>query len=107
MSKLFSFLQTLTRVGPTRNCEELEAYLSYEAYDHTQCKENNYSALSFWQENVACFPKLSQLATEFLAVPATSPSVERVFSKAGKIPCRLLPKNFENLVSLKVIEDLV
>lgn len=88
MSKLFSFLQTPTRVGPTRNCEEeLEAYLSYEAYDHTQCKENNFSALSFWRENVARFPKLSQLARKFLAVPATSAPVKRVFSQAGKILC--------------------
>lgn len=39
--------------------QKLEAYLGYEAYDHTQSQENSYSALSFLWVNGAHFTKLS------------------------------------------------
>jgi hypothetical protein len=41
--------------------------------------------LDFWKENVEKFPILSQLARIYLAVPASSGSIERTFSVAGAI----------------------
>ena len=77
MSKLFSFLQAPTQ-SLTTSGEELETYLSHE---HMQHAEHSTSALSFWRVNATYFPKLSQMARKFLAVPATSAPVERVFTQ--------------------------
>ena len=77
MSKLFSFLDDPVRIRPASNCEqELEAYLNY---DHLKSSDHT-SALSFWRANADRFPKLSRLARKFLAAPATSAPVERVFT---------------------------
>ncbi len=62
--------------------------------------------LTFWKVNATKYPKLAKVAKKFLAVPATSAPIERVFSHAGNIlrpnRARLLPKNFEQLLLLKV-----
>ena len=39
----------------------------------------------WWKEHAAQFPYLSQLARRYLAMPATSASVERLFSVAGQV----------------------
>ena len=41
--------------------------------------------LMWWKEHATRFPYLSQLARRYLAMPATSASVERLFSVAGQI----------------------
>ena len=41
--------------------------------------------LLWWKEHAAQFPYLSQLARRYLAMPATSASVERLFSVAGQV----------------------
>ena len=41
--------------------------------------------LTWWKEHAARSPYLSQLARRYLAMPATSASVERLFSVAGQI----------------------
>ena len=52
------------------------------------------------------YKALSKSVTKFLGVPATSGPVERVFSQGGRIlradHCKILHKNFEQLVFLKV-----
>ena len=52
------------------------------------------------QKTHHCFQSFQKIARRFLAVPATSAPIERVFSQGGKIlrpaQCRLLQKNFEN-----------
>ena len=52
------------------------------------------------------YPTLASLARQVFSVPATSTTVEHVFSQAGKIisplQCRMIPKNFVTLLFLKM-----
>ena len=41
--------------------------------------------LEWWSKHEARMPNLSRMARQFLAVPACSASVERLFSLAGRI----------------------
>ena len=41
--------------------------------------------LKWWKEHAVLFPYLSQVARRYLAMPATSASVERLFSVAGQV----------------------
>ena len=61
--------------------------------------------LKYWEANYHRLPILSKLSEKFLAVPATSAPVERLFSIAGKIfrpdRCRLNNSTFEKLMMIK------
>ena len=50
-------------------------------------------------------PSLAKLAKKYLMIPATSASVERLFSVAGRVyrpdRCRLSDKRFEYLLFIK------
>jgi hypothetical protein len=41
--------------------------------------------LMWWKKHAVRFPYLSRLARRYLAMPATSASVERLFSLAGQV----------------------
>lgn len=43
------------------------------------------STLSFWSTHELLFPRLAILARNYLAIPASSATVERVFSRAGNV----------------------
>ncbi|ODM89363.1 Zinc finger BED domain-containing protein 1 [Orchesella cincta] len=59
--------------------DEIEIYLGSDCIGDTE------SPLVYWKRNEEVFPVLSALAKKYLAVPATSASVERLFSVAGAI----------------------
>ena len=105
MAKLFSFMEDIKESETSCSTEEeLQVYLK------EQLPQHNNDPLTFWKENGLRFPQLAELVKKFFIVPATSAPVERVFSHAGNIlsaeRARLLPKNFENLVFLKVNQHL-
>ena len=56
-------------------------------------------------EGQSTFPCLTKLALQYLAVPASSAPVERLFSIGGKIfrpdCCRLADQTFERLIFMK------
>ena len=111
IDRLFSFMENTETEGEATGIgEEYEAYLNSLVPQLTE-KTAYAFALTFWKENADRFPQLAQLASRYFTVPATSAPVERVFSQAGKIlsadRSRLLPKNFENLVFLKVNKNLL
>ena len=60
--------------------------------------------LKWWKEHAVLFPYLSQVARRYLAMPATSASVERLFSVAGQVVTakrnRLHPSSVTLLVFL-------
>ena len=100
-SKLFSFMAVPGRVQKKRKmtCEqEMQLYLG----DEFSCE----SPLEFWRLKANDYPSLAALAKKVFSVPATSAPVERVFSETGKIlnslRCRMLPKNLETLIFLKM-----
>jgi hypothetical protein len=76
---LFDFLDGIpSEMQESKN--ELEDYLKYS-------KTAQEQPLAFWRLNGTRFPLLAKLAQRHLAMPATSGSVERLFSIAGAI-CR-------------------
>ena len=64
--------------------------------------------LAFWKSNELAFPLLAPLAKKFLAVPASSASVERMFNISGHVFSnkrrRTGVRLFENLVFCKLNE---
>ena len=83
-------------------CEQLEIEVSnhYIGEEHA-----TLSPLEWWQENKVRYPLLAQLASGYLAVPATSVPCERAFSMAGHVTVNqnracLLPSNVNMLVFL-------
>lgn len=98
--RLFSYMEAQTTVVPIDVAShELPVYLS------TPCLAESTHPLMFWKENQNSFPNLSVLACKYLAIPASSAPVERIFSVAGKIfrpdRCRLNDKTFEELLTIK------
>ena len=69
----------------------------------------NSDPLSFWKDHEDTYPKLAILAMRYLAVPASSAPVERLFSIAGKVfrpdRCNLSDKTFETLMFLRANKD--
>ena len=98
---LFSFLpQAASRKRhASGSINELDMYLT-EADEDPKC-----DIMKYWDLNSNKFPTLSKLAKTYLALPASSAPVERLFSIAGKIfraeRCLLSDKNFEALMFLK------
>jgi len=63
-----------------QNCPvELDVYLK-DSYLSLDC-----DPLIYWRKNQKTFPALANLARVYLAIPASSGGVERVFSVAGAI----------------------
>ncbi|XP_076132064.1 zinc finger BED domain-containing protein 4 [Alosa pseudoharengus] len=95
--KLFSFIKQRPTTQAKSVEQELAAYLHEEPTDE--------EPLHYWKRKSIDFPLLSQVAKKVFTVPATTTSVERIFSTIGKAlrpeRCRLLPKNLETLIYLK------
>ena len=95
--KLFSFLYE-----EVTSCEAKSAKQEFDEYLQTvpTQEEINKGSLYFWKNNESRFSIMAKL---YLSIPAP---IERTFSTAGKIlrqdRARLLPKNFERLLFLKV-----
>jgi len=65
----------------------------------------DFDPLDYWKQNTYRFPILSLLARRYLAIPATSAPIERVFSISNNIITksrnRLLPSTVKQLLLLK------
>ena len=63
-----------------------------EVQKYRQIDAFTLDPLPFWKSHELEFPRLAILARNYLAVPASSATVERVFSRAGKVvtPTRTL-----------------
>jgi hAT family C-terminal dimerisation region len=49
------------------------------------CTDGNTDVLQWWKSNAPLYPHLSEIARDYLAIPATSASVERAFSCGADI----------------------
>ena len=67
--------------------------------------EEDIHVLGFWRDNVNKYPTLAKLASTYLALPASSAPVERIFSIGGKVfqpdCCSLTDKTFESLMFIR------
>ena len=76
-----------------------------ELYFSEACLEEDADPLSYWKRHSRTYPALARIAPTYLAIPASSAPVERLFSVAGKVfrpeRCRLADKTFEQLMFLR------
>ena len=56
-----------------------------QAYIQVQQVPNDTDPLMWWKQHQQEFPDLSRMARQYLAVPATSASPERFFSRVGLV----------------------
>ncbi len=75
--RLFRFMENSPK--KRQKLSEVEDYLEKVANTKFDCP------LEFWKMQEDKFPRLAKLARRYLAIPATTGSVERVFSIAGAI----------------------
>ena len=61
------------------HADELAAYLALPQIDY----KTEWDALDWWKENATKFPNLSVMARQYLGCPASSATVERLFSQVG------------------------
>lgn len=83
-------------------CPNSERELSQ--YIHEKVIPRNIASLKWWNENKTRFPVLASLARQYLNIPASQTSSERLFSTAGNIVtndrARLLSSNVEQIAFL-------
>ncbi|PLW51293.1 hypothetical protein PCASD_01080, partial [Puccinia coronata f. sp. avenae] len=76
-----------------------------EVYLSSDCEDEAYNPLSYWNANNKQFPTLSNMARTFLAVPASSAPTERAFSSGRYIQDytrnQLNPNTLQSLICLK------
>ena len=74
-------------------------------YLSSPCSSHDTNILQYWKQQQSTFPCLIKLALQYLAVPASSAPVERLFSIGGKNfrpgHCRLADQTFEHLIFIK------
>ena len=75
------------------------------SYLSATCADMEDNPLDFWHKNGSQYPTLSKMDNKYLAVPASSAPVERLFSIAGKVfrpdRCSLNDDTFEKLMIIK------
>jgi hypothetical protein len=89
--------------GCVQRSTDLDAEI--HQYLHELAEPAETMVLEYWNRKQDVYPSLAAMATCFLAIPATSASSERVFSKSKNIvgPQRssLSPTSIEHLLCLK------
>ena len=87
----------------SKNLNNNEEYTDYLKESPISNKDIN--PLDYWKQNSYRFPVLSILARRYLAIPATSAPIERIFSVSNNIITksrnRLLPNTIKQLILLK------
>jgi len=63
--------------------KEAEVYLSLPQMDLSALRDED--VLDWWKIYQTKFPNLSKMARQFLALPASSARVERLFSRSGEM----------------------
>ena len=63
----------------TPHTDELTAYLALPQIEY----QTEWDALTWWENNAKKFPNLSVMARQYLGCPASSATVERLFSQVG------------------------
>ena len=74
----------------------------YEYRREVNLKKNLDPLVDFWKGNEGKYPLLAKLAKKYLAIPATSVTAERVFSKLGLLLSKrhltLDPENVHQII---------
>jgi hypothetical protein len=62
---------------------EIDKYLSVPVVDNPE--DGSFNLIEWWSSRQSEYPILASIARDYLAIPATSAFVERVFSRAGRV----------------------
>ena len=68
---------------------ELRAYLALPQVAFRNADGTRANPLAWWRKHESLYPNLARLARRYLCIPATSASVERLFSVAGLVLTQL------------------
>jgi hypothetical protein len=83
---------------------EVSAKINQYLKDATKPRQTT-NILTYWANHQHTFPILSKMAHKYLAIPATSTSLERVLSKGRRVlswqRSSLKPSSVEQLICLK------
>ncbi|XP_048867870.1 zinc finger BED domain-containing protein 4-like isoform X12 [Brienomyrus brachyistius] len=98
--KLFSYMESQTSPSDiAKATRDVIVYLSQP------CLAEDADPLAYWKGNQTSFPELARLACKYLAIPASSAPVEKIFRAAGSIfkseRGNLNDKTFEDLLLIK------
>jgi hypothetical protein len=103
--KRYTFLRSYHQISSAREAKPSEIR-NYAGVSTLALDEN---PLNWWKLNQHQFPLLSQITSRYLAIPATSAPVERLFSKAGAVVttkrAALQPTTVRQLVFLSSNKD--
>ena len=72
----------------------------YKAYDLVPQIKSSEDPLKWWKEHEQFFPRIASMAREYLAVPASSASVERFFSSVGLVKADNRPLKDETTIDI-------
>ena len=72
-------LHCTLQLAPSPHADELAVYLALPQIEY----KTEWDALDWWKENAKKFPNLSVMARQYLGCPASSATVERLFSQVG------------------------
>ena len=64
------------------------------AYMRVQQVANDTDPLMWWKQHQEEFPRLARMARQYLAVPASSASPERLFSSVGLVKSTILTHDY-------------
>ena len=91
------------------SCDVVGTASEINDYLSQPCLPDNTNVLLFWKSNQNKYPALAKLASVYLAIPASSAPVERIFSLSGKIfrpeRCSISDSLFENLMFIRCNEN--
>ena len=76
--------------------EEVMKYLALPQVLHTE----DFDLLSWWKAHQSLFPNLAKMARQYLALPASSAGVERLFSSAGTMHDKKRKRTSEHTLSM-------
>lgn len=112
--KLFSFMDSSSSLSeshegtPRRQIKDV-INTEVQTYLNQPCLSDDSDTMAYWKGHKDMYPHIAKVAKRYLAVPASSASVERAFSIAGKIfrpdRCRMTDANFETLMFIKCNEN--
>lgn len=88
--------------------QEIDCVLEISSYLRESQIPEESSPLQYWKENEQKYPRLAKLAKIYLGIPASSGSVERLFSVAGALArarrARLKVSTIETLLFRKELQ---
>jgi hypothetical protein len=84
-------------------CEELDAYFGLPTAAHVTKSGEEFDVLEWWKTHSHMFPNLSKMARQYLAMPASSAGVERLFSAAGRMHSSFRKNTKEDTLEMQLV----